>query len=127
MLLAMILGFLSHQTPAVTPDGNLLDLLSELIDAHADTVQLVIGEERTELEWLAHCDYLRALQRLGHETLAHHDQCSPAPPPALAVVSSLNPALTRGWTAALVVVRRFARALHARSAVSPRVRCRVGA
>ena len=115
----MILGFLSHQTPAVAPDGNLLDLLSELIDAHADTVQFVMREERTELEWLAHCDYLRALQRLGHETLAHHDQSSPAPPPALAVMSSLHPALTRGWTAALVGVRGVARAVHALSAVSP--------
>ena len=115
----MILGFLSHQTPAVAPDGNLLDLLSELIDAHTDTVQLAMGDQRTELEWLAHCDYLRALQRLGHETLAHHNHCSPAPPPALALVSSLHPPFTRGWTAARVVVRGFARALHALSAVSP--------
>ncbi len=115
----MIPGFLSYQTPAVAPDGHLLDLLSELVDAHADTVQLVMGDQRTELEWLAHCDYLRALQRLGHETLAHHDQCSPAPPPALAVVSSLHPAFTRGSTAALVVLRGFARAVRALSAVSP--------
>jgi hypothetical protein len=48
----------------------LLDLLSEFIDANADTVCLITGDQRTELEWLAHCDYLRALQRLGHETLA---------------------------------------------------------
>ena len=43
-----------------------LDLLSEFIDANADTVCLITGaDRRTELEWLAHCDYLRALQRLG--------------------------------------------------------------
>ena len=68
----MKLGFLSPQTAAVERDVSLLDLLSELIDANADTVQLITGDKRTELEWLAHCDYLRALQRLGHETLAHH-------------------------------------------------------
>ena len=115
----MILGFLSHETPAVVPEGDLLDLLSELVDAHADTVQLVMGDQRTELEWLAHCDYLRALQRLGHETLAHHDQRSSARPSALAAVSSLNPALTRGWTAALVGLRGFARVVQALFAASP--------
>lgn len=115
----MILGFLTQQTPAVAPDGSVLDLLSELVDAHADTVQLVTGDQRTELEWLAHCDYLRALQRLGHETLAHHDQCSPARPPAFAVLASLHLAFNRGWTVALVGLRGFARAVHAPSAVSP--------
>jgi hypothetical protein len=115
----MIPEFLSHQTPAVAPKSHLLDLLSELIDAHADTVQLVNADQRTGLEWSAHCDYLRALQRLGHETLAHHDQRSTPPPPARAVPSGLHPALSHGWTAALAGVRAVARAVHALSAVSP--------
>ena len=114
----MMPEFLSHQTAPVARDGNLLDLLSELIEAHADTVHLVTGDQRTELQWLAHCDYLRALQRLGHETLAHHHQRSPAPPLALAVASSLNPAVTRGWTAALVILRGLAGAVHALPAVT---------
>ena len=64
--------------------------------------------------------YLRALQRLGHETLAHHDQRMPAPSLALVVVSGLGTALTRGWTAALLVSRGPARAAHAlRPAPSP--------
>ena len=105
-------GFPSAHTATVARDGNLLDLLSELIDAHADTVQLIMRDQRTELAWLAQCDYLRALQRLGRETLAHHDQRMPAPPLALAVVSGVNTALTRGWTAALVVLRGPARAVR---------------
>jgi hypothetical protein len=110
----MMLWFLPHQTPAVASDGRLLDLLGELIDAHADTVQLVMDDQRTELESLAHCDYLRALQRLGHETLAYHDQCSPARPLAPAA-SSLKLAVTRGWTAALVVLHSAVGALPAGS------------
>ena len=91
----MTLRFLSPQTAAVAHDVSLLDLLSEFIDANADTVCLITGDQRAELEWLAHCDYLRALQRLGHETLARHDQRVPASPLALAVVSGLGTALDR--------------------------------
>ena len=109
----MTLRFLSPQTAAVARDVSLLDLLSEFIDANADTVCLITGDQRTELEWLAHCDYLRALQRLGHETLARHDQRVPASPLALAVVSGLGTALTGGWTAALLILRGPARAAHA--------------
>ena len=108
----MTLRFLSPQTAAVARDVSLLDLLSEFIDANADTVCL-ITDQRTELEWLAHCDYLRALQRLGHETLARHDQRVLASPLALAVVSGLGTALTGGWTAALLILRGPARAAHA--------------
>ena len=70
----MTLWFLSPQMAAIARDVGLLDLLSEFIDANADTVCLITGDRRTGLEWLAYCDYLRALQRLGHETLARHDQ-----------------------------------------------------
>ena len=104
--------FLSPQTPTVARDVDLLDLLGEFVDASADTVDLMTGNRRTELEWLAHCDYLRALQRLGHETLARHDQGMPAPALPLVVVSELGSALTRGWTAALVIFRSPARAAH---------------
>jgi hypothetical protein len=83
------------------------------IDANADTVCLITGDQRAELEWLTHCDYLRALQRLGHETLARHDQRVLASPLALAVVSGLGTALTGGWTAALLILRGPARAAHA--------------
>ena len=68
--------FHSSQTGAVAGDVAALDLLSELIDANADTVDLLTGRPPTELEWSAHCDYLRGLQRLGHETLTRHDQLS---------------------------------------------------
>jgi len=109
----MKLGFVWPQTAASARSAGLLELLSEFIDANADTVHLIIGDERTELEWLAHCDYLRALQRLGHETLAHHDQHMPAPPLALTVVSGLNTAFNRAWTTALVILRGPARAAQA--------------
>ena len=107
------LGFVWPQSAASAPNASLLDLLSEFIDANADTVHLITGDERTELKWLAHCDYLRALQRLGHETLAHHDQHRPAPPLALTVVSGLGTALNRTWTATLVMLRGPARAAQA--------------
>ena len=109
----MTLRFLSPQTGGVACDGSVLDLLSEFIDANADTVHLMTGNERTELEWSVHCDYLRALQRLGHETLARHHERVPAPPLAVVVVSGLNLALCRGWTAALLIVRSPARAAQA--------------
>lgn len=115
----MKLGILSPQTAAVARDVSLLGLLSEFIDANADTVQLIMGDQRTELEWLAHCDYLRGLQRLGHETLAHHDQRMPAPPLVLVAVSALDTALTRGCTAALFVLLGPARAAQALRLSSP--------
>jgi hypothetical protein len=106
----MKVGFLWPQTVAFAPNASLLDLLSEFIDANADTVDLITGGERSELEWLAHCDYLRGLQRLGHETLAGHDQRVPAPPLTPAVVSGLSTALNRALPAALVILRAPARA-----------------
>ena len=48
-----------HRRTAARSD-DLLDLVSELIDGHTDTVQLITRDQRNELEWLAHCDYLRA-------------------------------------------------------------------
>ena len=45
-----------------------VELLDELLEASADTVEL--APETDDLVWLVHLDYLRALQRLGHATLA---------------------------------------------------------
>jgi hypothetical protein len=109
----MTLSFFSPQTGAVACDVSLPDLLSEFIDANADTVYLMTGKQRTELEWSAHCDYLRALQRLGHQTLARQDQRMPARPLALGGVPGLNSAISRGWTAALLIFRSPARAAQA--------------
>jgi hypothetical protein len=44
-------------------------LVYELLDAQLDTERLVYGLS-TDLRWRAHLDYLRDLQRTGHEILA---------------------------------------------------------
>jgi hypothetical protein len=44
-------------------------LVYELLDAHADTAELVTAYASAE-QWQAHIEYLRALQRKGRETLA---------------------------------------------------------
>lgn len=105
----MIAGMKPAVSPAdrtVARDGEaaVLDVLGELIDAHADTVQLIMSEGRSDFELLAHCDYLRALQRLGNETLAHHHERTPPPPLALAAgfPSRVNTAVAHAKTAALV-------------------------
>jgi hypothetical protein len=51
------------------PEVDVRELLSELVDAHADTVQLASGPA-TDMAWSTHCDYLRDLQRLAQEMLA---------------------------------------------------------
>lgn len=109
----MKLGFLWPQATAIAHNDSVLDLVSELIDAHADTVELITAGQQTELAWSAHCDYLRALQRHGHETLAHDDQHTPASPLALPAVSALNTAITMGWTAGRRLMRSPARAAQA--------------
>jgi hypothetical protein len=123
-------GFRPPQTVATAPSDDLLGLVSELIDAHIGTIQLITGEERTELEWLAHCDYLRALQRLGRETLAHHDQRTRTPP--LDIVTEMTIALARAWTTTLVTLRIRAGEIAGRwparpalSAARSQVHCRV--
>ncbi len=49
--------------------GQLVDLVYELLDAHADTLALA-GEVEGSMAWDAHLDYLRGLQRVSRETLA---------------------------------------------------------
>lgn len=74
--------FLSPQAPRALSDHSLLELLTELVDAHVDTVELALAkDDADELEWAAHCDYLRALQRLGNETLARYEQPGASPKP----------------------------------------------
>jgi hypothetical protein len=52
-----------------TPADQLSRLLYELLDAHIDTITLAGSLEENQ-SWAAHLDYLRSLQRVGHETLA---------------------------------------------------------
>jgi hypothetical protein len=52
------------------PTDRLSRLLYELLDAHIDTIKLAGSLEYNE-SWAAHLDYLRDLQRIGRETLAH--------------------------------------------------------
>ena len=50
--------------------GYLTDLVYELLDAHVDTARLA-GELEQVPAWAAHLDYLRDLQRVSREALAH--------------------------------------------------------
>jgi hypothetical protein len=51
---------------------QLSELVYELVDAHADTI--CMGEGLTgDLEWDAHLEYLRGLQRVSRELLASLD------------------------------------------------------
>lgn len=53
---------------STAPAADLTELVYELLDAHQDTVELAV--ELPQAAWHAHLDYLRALQRKGHELLA---------------------------------------------------------
>jgi len=48
---------------------RLLELTQELLDAHCDTVCLADSTEST-VDWMAHVEYLKDLQRIGQRTLA---------------------------------------------------------
>ena len=52
----------------------LIDLAYELLDAHSDAIAL--GSEIKDPDWVAHADYIRALQRRGREILAMSAQAS---------------------------------------------------
>lgn len=58
--------------PAIdsTPVDRLTELVLELLDAHADTVGLARDLDG-DPEWAAHLAYLRDLQRVARESLAH--------------------------------------------------------
>jgi hypothetical protein len=55
--------------PAVGPIRVLVELVYELLDAHADTVQFAFGH-KVDREWTAHLHYLHALQREGRRLIA---------------------------------------------------------
>jgi hypothetical protein len=55
---------------AVTTGAYITELVYELLDAHLDTMGM--GRELDgDPAWAAHLDYLRDLQRVGREALAH--------------------------------------------------------
>jgi hypothetical protein len=55
---------------AVSTAWYVTELLYELLDAHVDTMRMA-GELDSDPAWAAHLDYLRDLQRVGREALAH--------------------------------------------------------
>ena len=57
------------QQPEAPTATNVLELIYELLDAHADTSDLA-AELSYDADWAAHLEYLRALQRTGREILA---------------------------------------------------------
>ena len=54
----------------VTAGGSVTELVYELLDAHMDTLRMARDLDG-DLAWAAHLEYLRDLQRVGRETLAH--------------------------------------------------------
>jgi len=54
--------------PSGRSSHELIELLYELLDAHADTAQLAVAYD--DERWAAHLDYLRGLQRAGRKALA---------------------------------------------------------
>jgi hypothetical protein len=55
---------------AVATGEYVTELLYELLDAHVDTIRMA-REMDADPAWAAHLDYLRDLQRVGREALAH--------------------------------------------------------
>ena len=54
----------------MTTSGYVTELVYELLDAHADTLRMARDLDG-DPAWAAHLDYLRRLQRVGREALAH--------------------------------------------------------
>jgi hypothetical protein len=54
--------------PVVTPQW--VPLVYELLDAHCDTARIAQALD-SDPDWAAHLEYLRQLQRVGRELLAH--------------------------------------------------------
>jgi hypothetical protein len=59
-----------HATATTSAGQQLADLAYELLDALDDTARLA-AERDGDLRWAAHVQYLRDLQRVGREMLAH--------------------------------------------------------
>jgi hypothetical protein len=58
---------------AVGSRGYATELVYELLDAHVDTIRLARDLDG-DPAWAAHLDYLRDLQRVAREALAHTTQ-----------------------------------------------------
>jgi len=68
---------MADEAPTVAdPAIELRQLLSELIDAHLDTVELA-ARFATDAAWSAHIAYIQDLQRLAQEMLARMDRDAP--------------------------------------------------
>lgn len=59
--------------PSLETVAALVAVAYELLDAHADTSQLVI-DDAGDAEWRTHLAYLTDLQRVGREALARADR-----------------------------------------------------
>lgn len=59
-----------HPKPPIELSEQLTPLVYELLDAHDDTVRLAADLAFDE-RWQVHLGYLRDLQRVGREALAH--------------------------------------------------------
>jgi hypothetical protein len=55
---------------AVIAGGYATELVYELLDAHVDTIRMAHDLD-SDPAWAAHLDYLRDLQRVAREALAH--------------------------------------------------------
>ena len=87
------------RAPADSAQENVAALTAltyELLDAHADTAQLAgDGPVATEAEWENHLAYLRDLQRVARETLAHAMAVDGRSPPASRAVDGDRPRESR--------------------------------
>jgi hypothetical protein len=70
-----------HVRPRVRPSDPLTFLVYELLDAHGDTAQLA-ADLAVDERWEAHLGYLRDLQRVGREAMAHAGPCGAEIPSA---------------------------------------------
>ena len=52
------------------PDEGYAELLSELVDAHVDTIELVVRRDDAPM-WAAHLQYLQRLVRESKWLMAH--------------------------------------------------------
>jgi hypothetical protein len=62
---------MGHMQQTAVASSTLSEFVYELLDAHDDTMRLAESESG-DLDWAAHMDYLRRLQRVGREMLAAH-------------------------------------------------------
>ena len=70
---------MSRVTTQAGQESEVLALLYELLDAHADTIELR-NQRGSELRWEIHLDYLRALQRKTREIVARWPPASETEP-----------------------------------------------